>query len=293
MAFQFTSRYISGIRVLKKERDIKQNFIISLEKGIISPSFSQKNIQLREELERKLKSGLKKLGKDESRAGFLLPELSQKTFVFSFESLPSALQEREQLFRFRVKKQMPMIPDDARIVSKPFYTGKEYRVLVTVARASIIKEYEDLFNQLGLKIRNVGIPSLVLTDLLDREKEKDIMVVNAEEGSLSLICVLDSNIALYRQKQILLESTNSRDSSSSIKNIVQEIEKTVQFVEDKEKRNIKNIWIRSADLDDSDKLLFELAGSLDFELKDIASIIEFKLSSPEKKLLSPLIGQCF
>jgi len=292
MAFQFTSRYISGIRVLKKERDIKQNFIISLEKGIISPSFSQKNIQLREELERKLKSGLKKLGKDESRAGFLLPELSQKTFVFSFESLPSALQEREQLFRFRVKKQMPMIPDDARIVSKPFYTGKEYRVLVTVARASIIKEYEDLFNQLGLKIRNVGIPSLVLTDLLDREKEKDIMVVNAEEGSLSLICVLDSNIALYRQKQILLESTNSRDSSSSIKNIVQEIEKTVQFVEDKEKRNIKNIWIRSADLDDSDKLLFELAGSLDFELKDIASIIEFKLSSPEKKLLSPLIGQC-
>jgi CO dehydrogenase/acetyl-CoA synthase alpha subunit len=73
---------------------------------------------------------------------------------------------------------------------------------------------------------------------------------------------------------------------------VQEIEKTVQFVEDKEKRSIKTVWIRSGNLDDSGDLFLELSGNLEFELKDIASIIAFKLSSSEKKLLSPLIGQC-
>ena len=293
MTFQFTSRYLSGIRVLQKERDIKQSFIYSLDKGIISPSFSQKNILIRGELEKQLKSGLKKLGTDESKAGFLLPEMSQKTFVFSFESLPAASQERDQLVRFRVKKQMPMIPDDARIIMKSFFTGKEYRVLVTIARASIIKEYEDLFSQLGVKIRIVGIPSLALADLFDFEKNKDILVINIEHDSLSLVSILDSKIALYRQKQILLESTNGRDSLSSIKNIVQEIEKTVQFLEDKEKRSIKSIWVRSGNPDASEELFLELAGNLDFELKDIASIIAFKLSASEKKMLSPLIGQAY
>lgn len=293
MTFQFTSRYISGIRVLQKERDIKHSFIYSLDKDVILPSFSQKNIQIRGELEKQLKSGLKKLGTDESKAGFLLPEMSQKTFVFSFESLPTATQERDQLVRFRVKKQMPMIPDDARIIIKSFFTGKEYRVLVTIARTSIIQEYEDLFSQLGVKIRNVGIPSLALTDLFDFEKNKDILVVNIEYDSMSLVSILDSKVALYRQKQILLESTNGRNSLSNIKNIVQEIEKTVQFLEDKEKRSIKSIWIRSGNLDDSGELFLELAGNLDFELKDIASIIAFKLSTSEKKMLSPLIGQAY
>lgn len=293
MTFQFTSRYVSGIRVPQKERDIKQSFIYTLDKGIISPSFSQKNIQIRGELEKQLKSGLKKLGTDESKAGFLLPEMSQKTFVFSFESLPSALQERDQLVRFRIKKQMPMVPDDAKIIMKSFFTGKEYRVLATVARASIIKEYEDLLGQLGVKIRNVGIPSLALTDLFDFEKNKDILVVNIESDSLSLVSILDSKIALYRQKQILLESTNGRNSLSNIKNIVQEIEKTIQFLEDKEKHSIKSIWIRSSNPDDSGELFSELTGNLDIELKDIASIIPFKLSTSEKIILSPLIGQAY
>lgn len=292
MTFQFASRYISGVRVLQKERDIKQSFIISLDKGTIIPSFSQKNIQMREELERKLKSGLKKLGGDETKVGLLLPEMSQKTFVFSFESLPSASHERDRLVRFRIKKQMPIIPDDARIALKPFFTGKEYRVLATVARVSIIKEYEDLFNQLGIKIRNVGIPSLVLTDLFNREKDRDIMIVNIEEDSLSLVSVLDSYITFYRQKKILLDSSNGKNFRSDIKNIVQEIEKTIQFVEEKEKRRIKSIWIRSAELNDSSELFLELAGSLEFELKDISSMIAYKLSSLDKKMLSPLIGQC-
>lgn len=293
VTFQFTSRYVSGIRVHQKERDIKQSFIYSLDNGVISPSFSQKNIQNRGELERQLKSGLKKLGTDESKAGFLLPEMSQKTFVFSFETLPSASQERDLLVRFRIKKQIPMVPDDVRILMKSFFTGKEYRVLVTAARASIIKEYEDLLSQLGVKIRIVGIPSLALTDLFDFEKNKDILVVNIESDSLSMISILDSKIAIYRQKQILMESTNGKNSFSNIQNIVQEIEKTVQFLEDKEKRRIKSIWIRSGNPNESGELFSELTENLDIELKDIASIIPFKLSTSEKKMLSPLIGHAY
>ncbi|MBN2245807.1 MAG: hypothetical protein JW755_08170 [Candidatus Aminicenantes bacterium] len=292
MTFQFTSRYISGIRVLHKERVIKQSFITDLEKGMLLPSFSQRNIKDLDKIKQRLKSGLTKLGMNETKIGFLLPEMSQKTFIFSFESLPSVSQEREQLIRFRVKKQMPMIPDDARLVLKPFFTGKEYRVLASVARASIIKEYEDLFNQLGVTITNVGIPSLVLADLFDREKDRDIMVVNIEEDSLSLISILDSYIAFYRQKQILLDPSDGKSFRSDIKNIVQEIEKTVQFVEDKEKQSIKSIYIRSVGPYDDVELFSELAGSLELELKGIESIIAFKLPSSDKKVLSPLIGQC-
>ena len=134
---------------------------------------------------------------------------------------------------------------------------------------------------------------MALTDLFDFEKNKDILVVNIEADSLSMVSILDSKIALYRQKQILLESTNGRDSDSVIKNIVQEIEKTVQFLEDKEKRSIKSIWVRSGTLDEPGELFSNLNENLDIELKDIASIIPFKLPISEKKMLSPLIGHTY
>lgn len=115
LGVQISSHYISGIQVLPKEGKTRRHFVLPLEGGTINPSFNKKNITNSELLENKIKEGLKKIHISAHNIVFLLPELSQKTFIFNFDSFPSSQQEREHLIRFRANKQMPLLPDDIRL----------------------------------------------------------------------------------------------------------------------------------------------------------------------------------
>jgi len=189
-AIQLTSSYLSGIHVSSKEGKIKNHFIFPLERGVIEPSFSNKNIKNPALLEKKIKQGLDKLHLSDNKIACLIPELSLKAFVFSFDSLPSSREHRERIIRFRVKKQIPLLPVDARFSFDRLRSNSSSKILVAVARASIIQEYEDLFSKLRLKVRAVGIPALSLYYLLKREEERDLLLINIEEDSLSLIAGL-------------------------------------------------------------------------------------------------------
>ena len=56
-AFQISPHYLSGIRLSAKEGKIKNYFILPLEKGVIEPSFSKKNIKNPDFLEKRTKMG--------------------------------------------------------------------------------------------------------------------------------------------------------------------------------------------------------------------------------------------
>ena len=127
-AFQVTSRYISGIRVSPKD-------------GRIRPSFDKTNIKNPEWLEKNMKKELGRLHIHDHKVACLLPELSIKAFVFSFGSLPSSRQEREQIIRFRIKKQIPLLPEDARFSFDVHKSNSTVKIFVAVARTSIIREY--------------------------------------------------------------------------------------------------------------------------------------------------------
>lgn len=289
-AFQLTSRYLSGIHVSPKEGKIKNHFILPLEKGMIQPSFSKKNIKNPGLLEKKIKEGLAKLHLSDHKIACLIPELSLKAFVYSFNSLPTSRQEREQIIRFRVKKQIPLLPDDARFSFNAIRSNNSEKIVAAVARASIIKEYEDLFSRLRLKVRSVGVPSLSLFYLLNREKEKDLLLVNIEEDSLSLIAVVNSEIALYRLKPFIADSQTNASGAQRIEDIAKEVENTANFIEDREKRKIRSLWVRLGLMETEEDIFPRLKEKLPFPLKGVETCLSSELSLKEKKILSPLIG---
>ncbi|MGD8536561.1 MAG: hypothetical protein PVF66_11995, partial [Candidatus Aminicenantes bacterium] len=243
-AFHLTSRYISGIRVSPKDGRIMNHFILPLEKGLIQPSFEKKNIKNPSLLEKKIEKELGKLHLHDHKVACLLPELSLRAFVFSFGSLPSSRPEREQVIRFRIKKQLPLLPQDARFSFDVIKSNDSMKIFVAVARALIIQEYEELFSKFNLKVRTVGVPILGLHSLLDTEKEKDLLLINIEEDSLCLAAIMDSEIALYRMKPILSSSQDEKSEVRRVEHVVKEVENTVNFVEDRENRKIRSFCIR-------------------------------------------------
>lgn len=289
-AFHLTSRYISGLRVSHKEGRIANHFILPLEKGLIQPSFEKKNIKNPALLEKIIKKELGKLHLHDQKVACLLPELSLKAFVFSFGSLPSSRPEREQIIRFRIKKQIPHLPPDARFSFDVIKSNESMKIFVAVARAQIIQEYEDLFAKFNLKVRTIGVPTLSLHSLLNIDKEKDLLLINIEEDSLCLAAILNSEIAFYRMKPILLPAKNETSDARRAENIVREVENTVNFIEDKEQRKIQSFWVRLGLLEE-EGVLSHLQERSSLPINGIESRLTAKLGLREKKILSPLIGQ--
>jgi hypothetical protein len=290
-AIQLTSSYLSGIHVSLKEGKVKNHFIFPLEKGVIEPSFSSKNIKKPALLEKKVKQGLERLHLSDNKIACLIPELSLKAFVFSFDSLPSSREQIERIIRFRVKKQIPLLPADARFSFDRISSRSSSKMLVTVARSSIIQEYEDLFSKLRLRVRTVGVPTLSLYYLLNKEKERDLLLINIEEDSLSLIAGLNSEVAMYRLKPFILGSLANGSGLDRVENIVKEVENTVNFVEDKEKKKVNSLRIRLGLLEQEEGIFRQLEEKLSLPAKGIEAGLDLRLGSKEKVMLSPLIGQ--
>jgi hypothetical protein len=289
-AVQISSRYISGIHLTHKERKLRDSFILPLPKGIVRPSFEKANIKDPSSLEKRITEGVKNLNIYDHGASLLLPELSQRTFVFAFDSLPASSREREQIIRFRVKKQIPLLAADARIAFDVIQSKGKKKVISSIARASVVSDLEEFFNRIRLKTKSVSIPILGLSNLINRNKEKDFLLVNIEEDAFDLLAVADSEILLYRQKP-LMGGEGREGLVNRVQNILQEIENTANFIEDKEKRKIASVWIRLGWIESEEDMLAAIGSRLNFPMRTIEPLVKLDLPDREKRVLSPLIGQ--
>jgi len=243
-AFQMASNYLTGVQLSSRDKKIKSFFTLLLEEGIIEPSFYRNNIKKRDLLCSLFEKEMKKYPLTDRRVVFVLPELSQKAFVLAFEKLPIHMKERDKLVQFRIKKLLPLLPDDARIAYSLIPIEKQIRVLASVARVSVIKEYEDFFANLKIKVRSVGMPFEGLVNLIGK-KEKNVMLVNIERDAFSLVGITSSEISLYRQKSFVLESIDEKSLQQKNDDITLEIENTIRFLEDKEKTKMSSLWVRT------------------------------------------------
>jgi len=290
VAFQISHHYLSGIHISPKEGKIKSQFILPLESSALEPSFDKINIADDSYLEDRIKGGVEQLKFSEKNIAILLPESCLKVFVFSFVPLPSSPKEKEEIIRWRVKKQMPLLPDDTRLSFAVLRSNKEEKVLVSLARASVVQEYENLFTKLGLRVGTVGVATLNLMNLLESEGDNSI-VINLEEDYISLMAFLNSEIVLYRFKPLIRESQAKLTLSKKIEDIVKEIKNTVNFIEDREKKKINTFWIRSGIVNPEEKILFTLQERLAVSLKAIEAPMASGLNFQESQILSPLLGQ--
>lgn len=290
-AFQLSSRYLSGLRASPPDRKIKHHFVFPFQGEVLNPSFYKKNMLDSAELDEKIKEGISKLQLVDHKVVFLLPELSQKSFVFSFDTLPASSKELEKILLFRIKKQIPVLPEDTRISFDVLKTNASQKVLVTIARESVVREYEDFFSKFQLEVRVVGVPSLSLYNLVRGTEDENYMLIDVENDSFSLLGVINSEVSLYRQKPFSEEFHENKDFDEKWSNVVQEIRNTANFIEDKEERKISCFWVRFGVFEPGEGALEILKDHCRCPVNPIESALSSPLPPLDKKLLSPLIGQ--
>lgn len=272
-----------------KNRKVSNTFVHPLKKGIITSSFQQDNLKNKEALKKILDIGVKKLSCPKGEAAIIIPELSQKVFVFTFESLPALKSDVEKLLRFSLKKQLPYLPEDLRMSYYRYNSNGKIKIITAVSRFSIIKEYEDFFNENGFKVGIVEIPTLSLLRLLDSQWSG--LLVNIEEDFLNCLACDKGEILVYRQKSLKYSSGSQENGEQRIENIVQEIETTNRALEDREKRLLTNMLVRMGSWNEENQLYERIKQRISLSIQKIESLVDLDLPQREIRLLAPLIGQ--
>jgi len=274
-----------------KERQVKHHFVLNLPGGLIEPHFDRPNISDPAALTGILKDGLNQIKISGKKVACLIPETCLKIFVLAFDSLPASEREREKLIRWRAKKLMPVLSDDARLSYEVKPSSSSMRVLAALARTPVIKEYEDVFAGLGLEVGILTVPTLSLLNLSDWKNEDDWLVVNIEDDALALAAVTRAEMALYRLKMFALERGKVQDFARRVESIVKEIENTAHFVEDREKREIRSLWFRSGLKESRGDVLEALRTALPFDVHPVQSPGSFNLGPEIGHFMAPLVGQ--
>ena len=285
--FELAPGRLCGIRVSARGRPARKRFILPLETGALGPSFDRPNVISAGSVKRVIEEGMKVLGLGGGTISLIIPETCVRIFILTVDSVPSGPGDRDAFVRWRVGKLMPLLPEDLRL-DYDFSAGPGPRkIIVAAAREAIIREYEDLFQSSGMKVGTVTIPSLSLVNFLDGGPDTNTILLNIEADNLSFLAVTDSGWTLYRQKGVGLDLPAEEKADL----VVNEVENTVHFLEDKERMKVERVRVRSESWEEGPLVVARLAESLALpaDMIDYPAPEEWDLR--EKAILAPLVGQ--
>lgn len=287
--FQIAPGYLTGIRVSRRDRSVKGRFIRPFREAPLKPAFDRPNVTEEGALLDFVGRATKELRLAGGTVSLLVPEACVRVFVLAVESVPKTKEERDAFIRWRISRQMPNIPEDARIdfaVSSPRGPG---RVIVAMARRAVIEEYESLFERNGMSVGMVTIPTLSLAHFMGPGASG--LLLNLEEDSVGLLAVAGGQWSLYRQKALRQDGGPSRTFEQKTAQVAMEISNTVRFLEDKEKKKVDRVWIRTGILDGGPEFLARLGGGIPFPVEPVDYQAPDTWSAGERSLLAPLVGQ--
>jgi hypothetical protein len=287
--FQITPGCLSGIRLSRSDRSIKGGFVQPFRQRPVVPSFERPNVADPAALEEAIEQGKKNLRLSSGAAGLLIPEASVRVFVLGVDAFPASRKEREAFIRWRVARQMPLIPEDARIDYAVTPGRGARKVLVAMARQMVVWEYEALFEKAGLKPVVVSVPSLALVNLARREAGANVLLLNLEEEALTLLALAGQGWSLYRLKDIGPPGAAAAEERTD--NIVREAENTIRFLEDKEKARTARFFLRSSDEAEVPEVARRLQERTGLPVETVDYEAPRVWSEAHKALLAPLIGQ--
>ncbi len=287
--FQITPRHLSGIRVSRGDGWVKGGFVQPFRERPVTPSFDKPNVIDPAALEEAIVQGRESLRLSSGSAALLIPESSVRVFVLTVDSFPGSAKERETFLRWRIGKQMPLVPEDARI-DYAVTPGKGARkVIVAMARQVVVWEYEALFEKVGLKPVLVTAPSLALVNLVRPNGRANGVLLNVEDETLTVLALADPGWSLYRQKDIGPPGGPSADERGD--NIVREAENTIRFLEDRDRTRIEGLWLRCAAAAELAEVRGRLAERIALPIEPIDYAAPEAWTDAHKAILAPLIGQ--
>jgi len=164
---------------------------VPLAEGVLVPSPIRENIVVLPAF----MAAVRKLVPTNGRrtAALILPDNAMRLAVLEFDNLPEKEEERMALVRFRLRKTVPFDVDSAAV---SFHVQTGNKVLVAVAPAEVIAQYEKPFRDAGLHPGIVVPAALTLLELLP--STGSYLVAHRNSGALAILVIGNGVLTLSR-----------------------------------------------------------------------------------------------
>jgi hypothetical protein len=287
--FQIAPTHLSGIRVSRSDGAVKGGFVQPFRERPLAPSFDRPNLTDPEAVAEALAQGLRNLRLTSGTAALLIPEPSVRVFVMAVDGFPGSGRERDAFIRWRIGKQMPLIPEDARIDYAATPGRGARKIIVAMARQTVVGEYEALFERAGLRPVAVTAPSLALVNLVPPDGRPNGVLLNVEDETLTLLALAAPGWALYRQKDISGPGRAVPDERGE--NIVREAENTIRFLADRDRTRVERLWLRCAAAVELPEIMARLRDKIELPIAALDYRAPEAWTEAHKAVLAPMVGQ--
>jgi type IV pilus assembly protein PilM len=178
--------------------------------GALTPALNGANTHDRASVSTAVNRVLDKLGRPR-RIGLVVPDVVAKVSLIRFEKIPPRAQDLDQLVRWQVRKAAPFPIEEAQV---SFVMGQRapdgQELIVSLARRSIIEEYEGLCAEAGA---HAGLVDLATFNVINAvlagsmPPAVDWLLVNVAADSASIAILRGPHLIFFRNRAAETDGT--------------------------------------------------------------------------------------
>jgi len=257
VAFEISSSALTMVR-LQLERQalrLEDATVTPLDPGEVTVSMVEPNVTRESYLTEVIRRAAARasLGKS-NRVSLVVSDSTAKVSVLEMESTPRNRKEMDRLISWQLKKVTPFPIDEARVGYHRFGrpAGKAtddqvVRVLVTIMRSQVLRQYERCFSAAGLNAGLVDISTNNLYNLFQQSLATgdgpggDCLLVNCEDDGVSLVMLHGGVPILFRTKAMVATAQDEYDFDR----VLREIRTSVLYYQEKLERSaLRRVLVR-------------------------------------------------
>jgi type IV pilus assembly protein PilM len=169
--------------------------------GALIPSPTSANVLDRPAVVSAIGRLFERMGGRPRRVGLVVPDLVAKVSLVRLEQVPTRALDREQLVRWQVRKTLPFPIEEAQVTFVPgLVTDEWHEFIVSIARRTVIEEYEQLCAAVGAHAGLVDLStfSVINAVLAGGSPGGDWLLLHVASDSASVAIVRGEHLIVFR-----------------------------------------------------------------------------------------------
>jgi len=258
VSFAVSSTALTMVRLGREGKQLRlEDFSVTpLEPGDIGISMVEENVARESHFTELIRRAAARAGGGKSnRVSVVLADSTAKVSVLEMESAPRNRKEMDRLIAWQLKKVTPFPIEEGRVgyhrFGRPAGSAEDdqvIRVLVTIIRTAVLRQYERCFAGAGLHAGLVDISTNNLYNLFQKkivtgsDGTGDWLLVNCEDDGVCLVMLHGGVPILYRVKSL---DTNTGRDDYDYERVIREIRTSVLYYQEKlERSGLSRVLVR-------------------------------------------------
>jgi len=197
VACEIGPRHVAAARYTRTAPGLEDYAVESLPEGAIAVSPVELNIVDAAGVRSAVERVLRRIHVRGQQGTLLVPDQVVRVFLLNFETFPKSSEEALPLLRWRLKKSVPFDVEDTVVsFTRQASPGEGVGVLAAVARARIIRQYEEMVEAAGLEPGVVLSSTLGVLPLL--EADRPALLARLTGTTLTTVLTRGDVLCVYR-----------------------------------------------------------------------------------------------